>query len=393
MSAERSSDIARSVVPRLLRALVSMTAFGVALLGAPANAPRTAGALGGTYLAAAVAALLGSLAALGFGRWCGVPAKRLFWGLGPAWRTTVGPKYVVVVRRVPLPILQVGVGVDQRPGLRLRRIVWILLQAVAGALVAGLLLLCPRPFGTAAGLATIGFTVIAAGVQAVTVLPGSSADRTRTAAADAPAARAVMTLVVQAQVHQARAALDDWTVSGSAEESARQQAEVLLLMAEGQYRQAAALAEVLVESADLHSTVRAALPHTQARALAYALESEGPDPLASERFFALYLQLRDTSVYEMAGSDLRALYFLAKGDVDQAVHEARTAARVGSAPLRRCMTLCTLALALNRAQRHDAAHKALARARKLAPEVTRVGFVERVLELGRGATHQETVTS
>ena len=370
-----------------------MTAFGVALQGAPADAPRTAGAVGGAYLALTLTTVLGSLAALGFGRWCGVPAKGLSWGLGPAWRTTVGPKYVVVVRRIPLPILQVGVGIDQRPGLRRRRVLWILLQAVAGTLLAGLLLLCPRPFGTAAGLATIGFTVIAAVVQAVTVLPDGSADQTRTAAADAPSARAVMTLVVQGQVHQARTALDDRTVSGAVEESARQQAEVLLLMAEGQYRQAAALAEVLVESADVHSVVRASLPHTQARALAYEMESEGPDPLASERFFALYLQLRNTSVQEMAGSDLRALYFLAKGDVDQAVHEARTAARVGTVPLRRCMTLCTLALALNRAQRHDAAQKALARARKLAPEVTRVGFVERVLEVGREATHQETATS
>ncbi|TDU03330.1 hypothetical protein EDD99_1751 [Streptomyces sp. 846.5] len=73
--------------------------------------------------------------------------------------------------------------------------------------------------------------------------------------------------------------------------------------------------------------------------------------------------------------------------------EARTAARVGAVPLRRCMTLCTLALALHRAQRPDAAHKALARARKLAPEVARVGFVGRVLELGREATRQETATS
>jgi len=390
MPAERSPGITRPVVPRMLRVLVSITAIGVALHGSEATAPRTAGALCGTYLALAATLLLGSVSAMCVGRWCGFPVRAISWGLGPAWRTTAGPRYTVVVRSVPLPILRVSIGVDQRHGRPLRTVVWILLQAIAGTLAAGALWLCPRPFGAAAGIAAIGFTVIAAAMQTVTLLPRGSATRTAAAAADQPAARSLMKLLLQGQVQQARAALDAWAVSDPVERLTRQQAETLLLMAEGRYRRAAALIEALVESPDLPGALRAALPHTQARALAYTMESEGPDPLASERFFALYLRLRDTAVPDTAGSDLRALYFLAKGDVDQAVHEARTAARVGSVPLRRCMTLCTLALALNQAGRHDEALKALARARELAPDVARVGFAERALGLRLEAGLPET---
>ncbi|MBC3840513.1 hypothetical protein GXW82_10490 [Streptacidiphilus sp. 4-A2] len=63
-----------------------------------------------------------------------------------------------------------------------------------------------------------------------------------------------------------------------------------------------------------------------------------------------------------------------------AVDEARAAARVGSAPLRRCMTRCTLAVALHRAGRTTDADKALRLAKKDGPDIARLAFVTGLLD-------------
>ncbi|MHA6761167.1 hypothetical protein [Streptacidiphilus sp. PAMC 29251] len=80
-----------------------------------------------------------------------------------------------------------------------------------------------------------------------------------------------------------------------------------------------------------------------------------------------------------SGSDLRSLYYLVTGDAELAVDEARVAVRVGSAPLRRSMAYCTLAVALMRAGRSEQAQKALRLARSQGSDNARIAFVAGVL--------------
>lgn len=368
----------RPVAPRILAAAVVCAAYLIALFRAPVTPWRTVGALGGSCAGLVLALEVWSLAVLALGPWCGLAARIISFGVGPALRTSFGEKRIVIVRRVPLPVLTVDPGVGPGKITRWRLVVGALAALAVQMLLSGALLFVDPPCGTAAGIACLGAALIRLGQLLHYSTPRSAGRLARLSVGDI-AARQVLA-VAQRSLSDARRLIEGWSDPELSASISGRTAELMVLAGEGRYREAISLSELLVQEPDLSAVERMSIELTRARVLGYVMELEQPEPADRERFLSLYCELYDAPAQLISGSDLQALYHLVKGDVGPAVDEARSASRVGSAPLRRCMTYCTLALALHRAGRTVDAHKALTSARSTGCDAARIDFVARVLD-------------
>ncbi|WP_405012168.1 hypothetical protein [Kitasatospora sp. NBC_01539] len=365
------------VIPRVLVGAVAGTAYMIVLIQGPPTLPRMAAAAGGAFVGLASALWAWSLMVLLLGPWCGLMARIVLIGAGPALRTSIGTGRIVVVRRVPVPVVDVLPGVGPGPVVRWKVVVGAIV-ALAVQVLAGWALLQMGPaFGTVAGVTCMGAAVIRLGA---TVHASVRVGTAGAGAGDAAVTRVMA--AVQKDVAEARRLIGTWSDQALLESVGGRTAELLVLVGEGRYRETVALAELLARDPGLPAEQRASIELTCARALVYAMEREDPEPGARERFLALYGRLRRAPAPLTSGSDLKALHHLVEGDVGRAVDEARSAARVGSAPLRRSMTYCTLALALDRVGRAAEARKALAAARSVGPHSARIDFVARRLAEG-----------
>jgi kanamycin kinase len=359
-------------------ALVGVAAYLIALFRAPVTPGRILGAAGGVYTGLALAMATWSLTALALGPRCGLAVRAVSFGAGPAVRTSLSEDRIAIVRRVPVPILIVQLGAGPGRVVRRRLVVAELVALAAQAFIGLALLSVDPPFGLAAGIGCLGAAVLKLGrflSASAAKNAGRFADRT---AGDAAASRVIA--VAQRSVSEARRLIDGWEDPDLANSSSGRTAELLVLMGEGRYREAIAVAELLMQAPDLVAASRTAFELTRARALGYlVLELEQPDPADRERFLALHRELRDAPARLTSGSDLDALYYLVTDNVEWAIDEARSASRVGTVPLRRCQAYTTLALALHRAGRPVEAQKALAAARSVGPDASRIDVVARVL--------------
>ncbi|WP_042371606.1 hypothetical protein, partial [Streptacidiphilus neutrinimicus] len=184
---------------------------------------------------------------------------------------------------------------------------------------------------------------------------------------------------LQRSATEARRLIDDCPDPEWRGSAAGMKAELPVLMGEGRYREAATVAESLAQAPGVSAAERMGAWLQLARALAYAMESTPAGPGERERFLELCRELRDAPPQLTSGSDLRSLYYQITGDAELAVDEARTAARVGSAPLRRSMAYCTLAMALMGAGRREQAQKALRLAMSQGSDNARIAFVAAVV--------------
>jgi kanamycin kinase len=324
-----------------------------------------------------LAVTLWSLMVLVLGSWCGLRVTAVSFGVGPALRTWLGAGQAVVVRRIPYPVLVVQPVVGSGPVRRWRMAAGVLAVLVVQALAGWVLLLVPSPFGVSAGLACWGVSLVRFGSLLRLVTVGKAARVASTRGVGESAAREVFS-VVQRSVPQARSLIEQWPAADRDSTNGRL-AQQIALAAEGRYREATALSQQLAQVPDLMATERFSVDQNHARALAYSMEVAQPESADRERFLDLHRRLGDAPAQLTSGSDLQALYRLAMGELGPAIDEARAAARVGSAPLRRSLAYCTLALALKQAGQLAEARKALASARETGPDTARADFVAGVL--------------
>ncbi|MER5641525.1 hypothetical protein ABT095_31865 [Kitasatospora sp. NPDC002227] len=362
---------------RALAVLVGCGAYGFTLLGAPVTLGRILGASAGVVAGGWLSMLVWALAVLLLGRWWGLTAKVVSLGVGPAARIWQREKRVVILRRVPFPRILVAAGPG--PG-GVRRAGYVLAAAVtlAGQAAAGWALLAVAPpFGPAASISCLGIAVIKTGQLLQAATPAASARTDRLMVGDAEAGEALR--AANRSVAEARRLIDGWTDPAVAESVHGRLAELAVLMGEGRYREAATHAEQLGQDPDLLPVQHLSCRLTRARALAYLMELGPSDPSDREDFLSLHRGLRRAPGQLTSGSDLQALYHLVVDQPVLAVGEARSAAHVGSVPLRRSMAYCTLALALHRTGRTAEAQRAVASARKVGPDMARIDHVAGVL--------------
>jgi hypothetical protein len=249
----------------------------------------------------------------------------------------------------------------------------LLVLALQGLMGWGLLL-APGPFGVAASTACLGFAVVRLGGLRRAGRSGTAESSVEVRTGGDDLAMRVMS-TVQRSAAEARQVIESWPEPELRRSIIGRMAELPVLMAEGRYREATVVAAGIEQDPDASETDRASVRLNRARALAYAIEATPPEPGDREIFLALCRELRDAPARLTTGSDLRSLYYLVTGDVQLAVDEARSAARVGSAPLRRSMAYATLALACHRAGREAHAQKALRLAERQGSDHARLAFV------------------
>jgi hypothetical protein len=317
-----------------------------------------------------------------FGRRCGVHAQGVLVGMGPAWRTRVGDDRVTSLRRGPVPLVRVVPAYSPGPnwprGFRL----WAATLLAAQTAVAGLFLGIGGPFGCGAatalgGTALVRFFAPPAGRLLLRPVAAGELDRWGLLAGSGLNRAAAS--VLEGRPADARQALQNCPPQADGPQPVFRLVEARVLLLEGRYAEAAEICRDVADLSALPASVRMVAHVVQARALAYALESASAPADAHERFRALVRELREAPAAVTSGADVTALYYLLKGNVDEAISEARHVSRIGGAPAGRCLALCTFAVCLHRAGRMDDARQALTRARELAPEVVRVAFVERLL--------------
>ncbi|MEU3497842.1 hypothetical protein ABZ747_30675 [Kitasatospora cineracea] len=317
----------------------------------PAAAGALVGAFVSDWLSAGYLAGPGRLFGLGSGGWT--------FGVGAPVRSSVGRRGLWQLRRIPLPALR-PTSLTAGPALTPGRLVSALLLFL-GTVVLGsqLLALAGGGFGRLAEatclLGAVGPMLLTATVYAGPV--GEPGD---------PAVWEVLS-ALQRDVAEGRRLLD--ALPPSTDAAATAEAVRSVLLAEGRYRELADLAQ---ESAAGGNAV-AVLLH--ARAPAYLDETGAADDADREAFAVLYAAARRLPRALRAGSDLEALHELALGRTGSAIDEARSAAAVGSVPLRRGMAYATLAPALHRAGRPEEARAALESARRTGPVTARLEFL------------------
>ncbi|WAL73069.1 hypothetical protein OU787_17080 [Kitasatospora sp. YST-16] len=315
-----------------------------------------AGAVTGLYAAGLLWA--GYLA--GPARWFGLRVDGWSFGSGAPVRTVPGPRGGWQLRRFPLPMVRpllLGTDPASGPG----RLLPALLAYLSVAALGGCLLdLAGGDFGPAAAVVCLAGTVAPA-LMLVVLHTTSAAVRL------APELQEVAR-TMQRDVAEARRLLDALPPSTAAGGIG-----LSVLLAEGRYRE---LADRAAES-----TARAggAMDLLQARALAYLDETGAADDADRAAFHALYRAALRTPRSLRAGSDLPALYELARNHPGLAIDEARSAAAVGSTPLRRSAAYATLALAFHRAGRPEEARAALESARRTGPATARLDFLTGLL--------------
>ena len=381
-----SPAVSRSaVVARLLSGAVCVAAYVVALSGGRPGLGREVAALGGSYLGAFLCTTVWSLAILTFGRRAGLEARVISWGLGPAFRTVFRGGRVIRLCRIPAPLIRVQVapGPDGIKGRSFVAVV-LLVLAVQG-LMGGGLLLVSGPFGVAAGTACLGLALVSLGKLWQVGRSGSPGSPMQVRSGGADLEMQVMS-AVQHSAAEARQVFESRPEPELRRSVSGRTAEMLVLIAEGRYREAMITAAVIEQAPDASEIVRVGARLSRARSLAYAMEATAPEPGDRETFLALCRELRDVPAKLTTGSDLRSLYYLATGDVQLAVDEAKAATRVGSAPLRRSLAYATLALACHRAGRGAQAQKALRLAERQGCDYARLAFVAGVVLGGSGGS-------
>ncbi|WP_231873197.1 MULTISPECIES: aminoglycoside 3'-phosphotransferase [Kitasatospora] len=336
------------------------TVAAAAVLGLACWDPRD-GRIGWGFnaglLAGPVAAgLLWAAYLLGPGRRAGLRVGGWTFGAGAPLRSSRRVHGGWQLRRFPLPLVR-PLGVSREAPADGRGLLPGLSAYCAVVLLgAGLLALTGGDFGRAAAmvclLAAAGHVVLLLGHQA-----------TPAAAAPAPALLEV-TEAVQRDVAEARRLLDALPPGLDSRD-----VRMAVLIAEGRYRETAELAAEVAAAGD----GTAVLVH--ARALAYLDETGAADDADRAAFHARYAAARRLPRAHRTGSDLEALRELALGQGGLAIDEARSAAAVGSFPLRCGMAYATLALALHRAGRPEEARAALAAAREAGPATARLEFL------------------
>ncbi|MFJ1756665.1 hypothetical protein [Kitasatospora sp. NPDC088134] len=326
------------------------------------------GWLAGTFLAGwvwtAFLARPGSRYGLRVGGWA--------FGAGRVVRTAIGSGSVKQVRRFPLPVLRpLDVRVE-RP-LTAGRLLSAALLVVGADLVLGqVLALVGGVFGRAMAVACAVAALEPVLVLACVIRPVSGQ---ATGARHDPVAeeqqRQVLALL-QRDVPGGRRALDALPPTPGT-----RRIELTLLLAEGRYRE---LVDRIGESTEGAAAEDLSVTQLHARGLAYLDELGEATEADREAFRALRRPLLRAPRWIREGSDLPALYELADGRSGAAIHAARDAAAVGSAPLRRSMAYATLALAHHRAGRAGEARAALQKAKETGPATARLEFLAALLE-------------
>ncbi|MFJ5882898.1 hypothetical protein [Kitasatospora cineracea] len=347
------------LVDRVHRTVVPVALLGVLWWYLRSGADQwqaETGAVAGLYAAGLLWA--GYLA--GPGRWFGLRADGWSFGLGAPVRTVPGPRGGWQLRRFPLPVVRpllLGTDPASGPGRLL-----LALPAYLGVAALGgwLLDLAGGDFGPSAAVVCLAGAVGPA--LTLVVL------RTTPAATRLDPALQEVARTLQRDVAEARRLLDALPPG-----SATGGIGLGVLLAEGRYRE---LADRAAES-----TARAdgALDLLQARALAYLDETGAADDADRAAFRTLYRAARRAPRSLRTGSDLPALYELAENHPGLAIDEARSAAAVGSTPLRRGAAYATLALAFHRAGRPEEARAALESARRTGPATARLDFLTGLL--------------
>jgi len=296
------------------------------------------------------------------------PARRLglrvdswTFGVGAPLRTSIGPRGVWQLRRIPLPVVR-PLSRGTLTTLTEKQLASALLLVLAAdALCAALLALAGGEFGRAAAV-----TCLLSGVGPVLVVAVSGA--TRPAGVRVPGDQE-LTAALQRDIPEARRLLDALPPG-----PATRALGLPVLLAEGRYRE---LADTVAELQGERPDPGQQLLH--ARALAYLDETGAATDADRETFRALHRTLRRASRAYRQGSDLNALHELAEGHPGLAIDEARAAASIGSAPIRRTMAYATLALAFHRAGRPAEARTALESARTCGPATARLEFLTDLL--------------
>ncbi|PJN22467.1 hypothetical protein [Kitasatospora sp. CB02891] len=344
-------------VSRIYGAVVFLVVFWQYFVGGPGHLPVAIGVLAGLYAESWLWA--GYLA--GPARWFGLRAVGWVFGMGTPLRTSVDPRGVWQVRRIPVPVVR-PLGLGGAASLTVRQLLSALLPFVgADALCALLLASAGGAFGRSAALGCL-LAGAAPVLMAVTLRSAPGPD-------DQDGAVQEVTAVIQRDVAEARRLLNALP-PGPAVRTLR----MSVLLAEGRYRELVdAAAESAGEAAD------PAQQQLHARALAYLDETGEATDADREAFRTLFRAVRRAPREYRVGSDLPALFELAEGRPGPAIDEARAAANVGSAPLRRTMAHATLALAFHRAGRPAEARAALAAARECGPATARLEFLTGLL--------------
>ncbi|WP_377267166.1 hypothetical protein [Peterkaempfera sp. SMS 1(5)a] len=370
-----------SAWPRAAAALVMFSAYLVSgvRFGATGMSPKLA-------VLAVCAGVVGAFAlhagwVFWFGARCGVHPHAVVLGLGPAWRSRVHGDRLTILRRVPLPLLRVVPAFRSGPGLSLRLRLWATTLLAAALAAAALLVGTGSGFGLGAGLSLGGVSVLLVAAQTGRLLlrPLSPEELDRRGRLAGSPLQTAAAHLLAGRVADARQTLDAWQRPSGEPGTDEQILRARILLLEGRYREAAADARALAEVPRLPRRTLALTRTTEARALAYAIEQGDAGDGSAERLLAVMRELRDAPGSVMSGTDLKALYYLAKGNRQDALYEARSTARIGGAPAERCLALCTLAIALHRSGHLADARQTAVSARVLAPEVARVITVERLV--------------
>ncbi|MHA6761169.1 hypothetical protein [Streptacidiphilus sp. PAMC 29251] len=292
MADRRSSSTGATAVIRVLSGLIVLGGYEFALFGAPVTPERIGASLGGAYLGAALPVTMWSLIVLTLGRRLGVEAKIISWGLGPALRTSLSSSRILVVRRIPVPVLRTRVAVQPAGTTKARLVALVLITLTFQGLTGWGLLFAPGPFGVAAGIVCLGTALVRLGgfrsfrSAAVGSLSVGSQNRGEDQGLQVLAA-------LQRSVTEARRLIEDcsdpeWR--GSAE---GRKVELPVLLGEGRYREAATVAASVAQAPGVSALERAGAQQSLARALAYAMESTSAEPGDRERFLELCRELRD----------------------------------------------------------------------------------------------------
>lgn len=322
----------------------------------------------------------------------GVRVHTVVIGVGRRLRDWTGPRRAVVVRAVPL-FLSVSVAPGKAPA---RRRMWgaALCSAVVGTAAAGAAVVGAALVG--GGLWT-GLSLACALTVGHALVPRKTPGSTSTGwfLLRLPGLTGVQAQQLDAAplVGQAVDAAQRGDLALAAELAARLReqhptlrtatAGILVLQAGGRYAEAMQLAMGLIEGGA--ATPGEAAPFFAALAdLACATVEAGQlDPELGLRTAEHAIEAAETlgyPKYKLAGP--RALHRLLRGDVEQAIVLARSAARSGDDRLGRADDLATLALAHMAAGDNAAAREAIVEAEKLVPWWPRVARTRARLDVG-----------
>ncbi|KIQ63115.1 hypothetical protein TR51_30495 [Kitasatospora griseola] len=269
--------------------------------GGPGHLPVAVGVVAGLYAESWLWA--GYLA--GPARWFGLRAAGWMFGMGTPLRTSIDPRGVWQVRRIPVPVVR-PLGLGGTASLTVRQLMSALLPFVGADVLCALLLASAGgAFGRSAALGCL----LAGGAPVLMAVMLRSA----TEPGDQDGAVQEVTAVMQRDVAEARRLLDALP-PGPAVRTLR----MSVLLAEGRYRELVdAAAESAGEAAD------PAQQQLHARALAYLDETGEANDADREAFRTLYRAVRRAPRAYRVGSDLPALSELAEGRPGLAIDEAR----------------------------------------------------------------------